>query len=429
MITQKKLAVVVLRNNLRITDNAPLLLAQKSHTNIICLYPTQILEGYNFGSESCGTFRKDFIYETLINLKKNLDIHNISLYLSSNIKTTLYDLNQEFTLTIYYSKEVGTQEKEFENFFHSYSTQSCFEQTLLEPFSFDYTKSFSHFKNKALKFLVPTPQEKIVYQANNIRKFAIEDQAIASPQTNLKFKGGEDAALVHVNDYLQHFLHSYLETRALIDGENISTHFSPYLSVGAVSARTVYKLLQEYEVKSYSSKSSYWIFFELLWRDFFHMVMLQSEKKLFLSQGLGTVSYDFRDDMTLLESFYKANTKVDIIDAGIKELYSTGWISNRQRQLLSNYFTKYLGLDFRYGAAFFQKYLIDYNPASNYGNWTYQAGVANDKTYRVFDPIKQSAQYNGAPYIQKWLQRAEKYPPFDYKALAQSTKKEVYSLL
>ncbi|WP_129502728.1 MULTISPECIES: FAD-binding domain-containing protein [Malaciobacter] len=118
--------------------------------------------------------------------------------------------------------------------------------------------------------------------------------------------------------------------------------------------------------------------------------MYYSKNALFLKKALQDKDYNFKTTKSLINNFINANTCIDIIDASIVELKSTAWLSNRNRQLVASYLIKNLGIDFRIVAAFFESYLIDYNPASNYGNIAYQAFVGNDKTYRVFDVIKQS---------------------------------------
>lgn len=421
-----KLAVVVLRNNLRSIDNAPLLQAQKLYKNIVCIYPLEILDGTYLGFKQCGEYRKEFIRQSLENLCINLDKLNISLYLVSNISKSLALLAQSFEIEIFYEKEVGTQELAFERLLQKYKTQSFFNQTMVEAFSFDYSKSFSHFRKKAQNLQIPKALAQASYQKENIRTFEIQNETLTKGKKRILFFGGEDEAAKRVDYYLSKHLHDYYDTRSLVDGTDISTQLSAYLSVGAISARMVYEKIKQYENKTGTSKSSYWIYFELLWRDFFHLVMLQSKNKLFLKQGLFENAFDFKKKKEDLEIFFQAKTRLDIIDAGVKELTQTGWISNRVRQLLASYFVKNMGLDFRYGAAFFEHYLIDYNPASNYGNWCYQAGVGNDKTYRVFDPIKQSRQYDGAPYVRKWLKREEKLPNFDYQKMSEEVKANIF---
>jgi deoxyribodipyrimidine photo-lyase len=211
-----------------------------------------------------------------------------------------------------------------------------------------------------------------------------------------------------------------------MSGFSNSTKFSPYLASGCISPRKIYFEIKKQEEKTYKSDSSYWIYFELLWRDFFHLVMKQSQEKLFLKSGIKEINYNFRNDKKILDEFFSANTKVDLIDASINELKSTGWLSNRNRQIVASYFVKNLGLDWRYGAAFFESFLVDYNPASNYGNWAYQAHVGNDSSYRIFDVDKQTLMYNGDDYITKWLEKPKSKSYINYQKMANEVKNEVF---
>lgn len=425
----KKLSIVIFRNNLRTFDNEPLTCSLQNDKDVVCLYPLEILNGFELGFSRCGKFRKEFIYQTLLELQKNLNKKNISLLFINDLESSLKELSLNFDIEIYFEKEAGVYEEKFEAKLKKYPYKEYYNQTLLKPFEFDYQTTFTQFKKIAQDLKVPDPIKDISYVEKNTREFRCIDkfnENIKLQNIDIIFKGGQCNALKRVDYYLDKHIHNYLETRSLIDGKDISTTFSAYLSIGALSARTVYKKLKYYEKKHGQSKSSYWIYFELLWRDFFHMILLKSKNKMFLKSGISQVSVPFKEETESFDKFFNANTGVDIIDAGVKELKQTGWLSNRQRQLLASYFTKNLGLDFRYGAAFFEKYLIDYNPASNYGNWNYQAGVGNDKSYRVFDPIKQSKQYKGKEYIKKWLNKDEQMPSFDYIKMAKEIRYSIY---
>ncbi len=423
-----KLCITVFRNNLRINDNLALNEASKCCENMISLYSLELLKGTNLGFNKCGEFRKQFIYESLIDLKKNLLKKNIWLYIVDDIEKTLEILNEDYDLRVFFEKEVGVEEKEFEKKLEKYKGKSFFNQTMLEPFEFDYKKSFSHFRKKAEKMTINEPIKVIDSKDKLFMCIKIEEINLSLDENKRVLKGGETYALKRVDEYLSKYLHTYYDTRSLVDGFNNSTKFSPYLASGCISAKTLYYKIKEYENKLGVSKSSYWIFFELLWRDFFHLVMLQSGNKLFLKEGLSYKVYKFSENKDKLELFFNAKTGVDIIDAGIIELKKTGWISNRQRQLLASYFIKNLGLDFRYCAAFFEEYLLDFSPASNYGNFAYQAGVGNDKQYRVFDPVKQSSFYGGKEYVKKWLEKEETVPDFDYKQMALDVKEKIYKI-
>ena len=403
----KKLALVIFRNNLRVLDNKALFSATKDCETVIGIYDLNLLDDIK------SSFRKEFIIQTIHNLEKNLKRYGINLCYTKDISCTLEKLSKEYMTTIYFAKEVGTYEETYENKLKKFSHKEYFEQTLIEPFEFDYTNSFSHFRKKAEKKEIDTNIE----TPRIVNSIDLKSELLPSTFPNLVFKGGEDEALERVNHYMK-YIHDYIETRNEMSGLDSSTKFSPYLACGAISPRTIYKILKKEENKTFSSKSSYWIYFELLWRDFFHMVMLQSKNKLFLKTGLKNIDFNFNTNKKSIESICLGNTGVDIIDASSKELTSTGWLSNSNRQLLASYWTKNLGLDFRIGAKWFEDLLIDYSPASNWGNWAYISYVGNDKRYNVFDPQEQSKLYNGNDYIKKWLYKEETSCKVDYRRMA-----------
>lgn len=422
----ENLAIIIYRNNLRIDDNYPLYHATQNHDKVLALYSLEILEGFtSFGFKKCERFRRKFIYEALIDLRSNLQNYGINLSICDDIKSTLEELCQKYNIKIFFDHEVGVEEENFEKILKSYDYESFFTQTMIEPFVFDYDKSFSHFRKKAEKSKIKEPllvDKKVT--SINFPSIDIKIEEISYENKNsIILKGGEKEAIKRLNTY-EEFIHSYKSTRNEMSGLNNSTKLSAYLSIGCISPRRVYYTIKQYEAKTHQSDSSYWIYFELLWRDFFYLLMKYSQNKLFLQKGLQETKYKFKTDKKLLDDFFNANTKVDLIDASIKELKSTGWLSNRNRQLVANYFVKYLGLNWIYGSEFFESFLLDYNSASNYGNWAYQASVGNDKQYRVFHINKQCQMYNGTSYIQKW--HKESGLNIDFNKMIEETKKEVF---
>jgi deoxyribodipyrimidine photo-lyase len=422
-----KLAIVLFRNNLRIDDNYCLYNACKNSDFVLGLYSLEVLKGKIYDFEKCNIFRQKFIKESLICLKNNLLKYDINLSIVDDIDKSLEELSKSYEIIIYYDEEVGTQEKAFEKKLQKYKYKSFFSQTMIEPFVFDYKKSFSHFRNKAEKQNINKTLDEIS------RKKSIDFKSLDIKIPKLKidnpnaiiFKGGEDEAFVHLQNYLPN-IHSYKTTRNEMSGFENSTKFSSYLAIGCISPRRIYEKIKDQEEKTYESDSSYWIYFELLWRDFFHLVMKYSGNKLFLKSGIREINYNFRIDKNTFDNFFNASLGVDLIDASINELKTTGWLSNRNRQIVASYFIKNLGLDWRVGAAFFESFLVDYNPASNYGNWAYQAHVGNDSSYRIFDIERQTQMYNGNDYIKKWLNKEKSKENIDYKIMTEIVKKEVF---
>lgn len=423
----ENLAVVIFRNNLRIEDNYSLYNACKNHDYVLGLYGLELLDGNIYDFRKCDVYRQKFIKESLLNLKDNLSKYEINLSIVNNIEKSLEKLASSYNIEVYFDQEVGTEEFEFENKFKKYKHKSYFSQTLIEPFYFDYKKSFTGFRKKAEKQNI----NELLPQIQKKKSVYFESMDIKIPKVDtvnkhsITFKGGEDEALKQLKNYLPK-IHEYKGTRNEMSGFENSTKFSPYLAIGCISPRKLYWEIKKEEERTYESDSSYWIYFELLWRDFFYLVLKESKNKLFLKYGLKGEKFNFRKDKTLLKDFFSANTGVALIDASINELKTTGWLSNRNRQIVASYYVKNLGLDWRIGAAFFESLLVDYNPASNYGNWAYQSHVGNDKTYRIFDVQRQSDMYNGKDYIEKWLPKNAKQKNVNYRKMANEVKREVF---
>ncbi|WP_099607943.1 DASH family cryptochrome [Vibrio coralliilyticus] len=219
------------------------------------------------------------------------------------------------------------------------------------------------------------------------------------------FAGGETLGLAHCSGYFATSLAShYKQTRNELDGFDFSTKFSPWLAVGCLSPKRIFVLLQEYEQREGANDSTYWIFFELLWREYFHWYGKLWGRRLFKFSGL--------KDATPLTSFYSyrfqqwkhGETQYPIVNACMNQLKATGYMSNRGRQLVASCLIHELGLDWRYGAAYFETQLVDYDVASNWGNWQYLAGVGADpRDSRRFNLAKQTEMYDpDKVFIERW---------------------------
>jgi deoxyribodipyrimidine photo-lyase len=114
-----------------------------------------------------------------------------------------------------------------------------------------------------------------------------------------------------------------------------------------------------------------------------------------------------RVDERLFQAWINGETGDEFVDANMRELKLTGFMSNRGRQNVASYFVHELKLDWRLGAAYFEQQLIDYDASSNWGNWAYVAGVGNDpRENRVFNTEKQAQQYDPKQMYRKlWLEK------------------------
>ncbi len=221
------------------------------------------------------------------------------------------------------------------------------------------------------------------------------------------FSGGEAAAQARLHDYLWNSqgVRQYKDTRNGLVGTEYSSKFSPWLANGCLSARRVMAELQRHESQYGRNDSTHWLWVELLWRDFFRWTLVRHGSALFKSGGLKGAARAPRNLDERFQHWCAGRTGMPFVDANMRELAATGFMSNRGRQVVASYLVHDLQQDWRHGAAWFEEHLLDYDPASNWGNWAYLAGVGNDpRQNRVFNVLRQARQYDpDARYVSLWM--------------------------
>ncbi|PFH59613.1 hypothetical protein XA68_12100 [Ophiocordyceps unilateralis] len=252
------------------------------------------------------------------------------------------------------------------------------------------------------------------------------------------FQGGES----HAQKRLKHLLLSgaataYKDTRNGLLGADFSTKLSAYLALGCISARQIHEALLKFEdgqdavyqgVRGYGNgenEGTKGIRFELLWRDYMRLCTAKFGRKLFRLSGFTQdKSYGSKwksadkkmapigqspspgEVAKLLDRFQRGTTGMGLIDASQRELFLTGYTSNRARQNAASFLAKHLEIDWRYGAEWYEMMLIDYDVSSNWANWQYVAGVGNDPRgdARIFNPVKQAFDYDKeGTYVRTWV--------------------------
>lgn len=213
----------------------------------------------------------------------------------------------------------------------------------------------------------------------------------------------------------------YKDTRNGLLGLDFSSKLSAWLALGCITAREVHSSLVAFEdgrleeckgAEGYGkgeNKGTGWMRFELLWRDYMRLCTRKFGPRLFRASG-------FREDKQArwgydkekLRRWLEGTTGIGLVDASMRELFLTGWTSNRARQNVASYLSKHLGLDWRLGAEWYECALVDYDVSSNWGNWQYVAGVGNDPREggggRKFNPVKQADDYDPkGEYITAWI--------------------------
>lgn len=233
------------------------------------------------------------------------------------------------------------------------------------------------------------------------------DERSSFPFDQVQWMGDENSALHHVSRYFasQH-PQTYKQTRNALTGIHYSTHFSPWLANGALSPRTIWQALEKHEQEQGANDSTYWIGFELLWREHFRLMARKHGAALFKQNGLNKIPQRNQSESThhSFERWQAGETDHPFINAAMHELVTTGFLSNRLRQIVASYAIHDMGINWLAGAAWFEHCLIDYDVHSNQGNWAYIAGVGTDpRGGRRFNTDKQMKEYdpNGS-YLKRW---------------------------
>lgn len=239
-------------------------------------------------------------------------------------------------------------------------------------------------------------------------------EPLNAPASAFPFAGGEPAAQARLRDYLwqSQGVREYKDTRNGMIGSEYSSKFSPWLANGSLSARRVIAELRRHEAQFARNDSTHWLWVEMLWRDFFRWTLLRHGSAMFKTGGLQANEQAPQHVDQRFQEWSRGLTGMPLVDANMRELAATGFMSNRGRQVVASYLINDLQQDWRHGAAWFEEHLIDYDPASNWGNWAYLAGVGNDpRQNRVFNALRQARAYDpDAQYVSLWLPELRDVP-------------------
>lgn len=419
-------------NNLRVEDNLALAEACKNSGKTIAVYcfdPRHFAET-KYGFKKTERFRAKFLIETLEELRENLLSKNISLLVyyekPENIIPNLvgeYQIQNVFFQNEWTSEEIDvlTNLQGFKNL-AGVRWNECYDQFLFHPEDIPYQnikdlpQVFTVFRKECekkvsvrkLNSIAPKsegnliPNETFIPTLNDLgfENFVI-DKRSAFP-----FEGGENQALQRIEHYFfeTENLSKYKQTRNGLIGSDYSSKLSAWLANGSVSAKTIYWKVKEYEDEFGANEDTYWLIFELIWRDYFKYISMKFGSQIFQLDGILSNKYDWKFNQKALNQWISGNTNEPFVNANMIELAQTGFMSNRGRQNVASFWAKEWEQDWRIAAAYFESLLIDYDVHSNYGNWIYNAGVGNDPRDRKFNIKRQAEMYDGNREFQKlWL--------------------------
>ena len=421
------------RNDLRLQDHPLLSLALQTCDAISFVYilhPSQLAAHPQLQISRMGPFRQNFLRQTLLELESELQKRGHSLHFFVDNPTELlptlcerYGVQHLFTSTHPAADEMTEWQTVVESLQGRTQCHQLSHFSLIEREPNPVPRVFTDFRQMvepSLNNAVPEtpepqrwPRTYTLFEGQDYRNilgldFTKIGLSEKSDDHVFEYVGGESQALMRLEDYIWHQdrLKEYKETRNQMVGRYFSSRLSPWLAFGSLSPRRVAKEIRLYEKSRVANESTYWLKFELLWRDFFYFQAQAQGSKIFQFTGSAPRPSDhrrgsFKDQFDRFGKWAGAETGQPFVDAILQELNTTGFTSNRGRQVAASFLIFDLGVDWRWGAQYFESKLIDFDPCSNYGNWAYIAGVGSDpRPIRRFDPLRQAELYDPEGHYQ-----------------------------
>ncbi|CAB1341255.1 unnamed protein product [Coregonus sp. 'balchen'] len=357
-MSTSRTVICLLRNDLRLHDNEVFHWAQRNAEHIVPLYcfdPGHYLGTANYNLPRTGPFRLRFLLDSIQDLRTSLIQRGSTLVVRrGRPEEVVSDLIKQLgsVSAVAFHEEMKVK------------VHTCWGSTL-------YHRDDLPFNHLSRLPDVYTQFRKAVETQGRVRPvLPTLDQLKPLPPGS----GLDEGPIPSPEDLEQtdtDAVATYKETRNGLMGMDYSTKFSPWLAIGCISPRYIYQQIKKYESERTANQSTYWVVFELLWRDYFKFVGAKYGDRLFDIKGLQDKSIPWKKDMNLFNAWKEGRTGVPFVDANMRELALTGFMSNRGRQN------------------------VDHDVSSNYGNWLYSAGIGNDpRENRKFNMIKQGLDYD-----------------------------------
>jgi len=416
---KKKLGLFWLREDFRLTKNIALYAATKNHEQVVVFY---LYKKQKFKDQEAQQW---WLNKSLTHFKEKLNNYNISLQIieTESYKSFFNNLLKKKDFSIYWNK---IYEPDYLNFDEILS-KNCIEKKIdfkickgnilneiKEVKKIDGTpfKVFTPFWRNAEKYYaekIPTNEKKILkrnkkinYFENNIniKDIFLKKKWHADFEKN--WDPSEENALRELNFFLKRRVENYSEGRNF---PNIlgTSKLSPYIKHGQIHVETIWK-----ECKSVQNKKNGISKFlaEIGWREFSHALINHFPHMLKENYSKKFDKFPWEKNNKFLSAWKKGLTGYPIVDAGMRELYKTGWMHNRVRMVVGSFLVKHLLIDWKEGEKYFKNCLLDFNEANNVSGWQWVAGCGADAApyFRIFNPILQGEKFDKeGEYVKKWI--------------------------
>ncbi len=417
-----KRGLVWFTNDLRLHDNETLIRAQQECDELLCCYCLERsdFDMLNLGFRKMDIIRFKFLEQSVVDLQHNLKLLGGHLIIGAESAlftlpelVSMYGITDIYTEEKYASYELNLAQKVMvalpETSFHFFWGKTLYHRDDI-PFKIAKIPLTSKaYRITAAREAEPRKTIETPARIKSVKKiksmgfppcteygFDLEEYKHATPL----LKGGETAALERLEYYTfkSELLTGYRWSRNRSDGLDYSSKLSPYLALGCISPRAIYEKVKMYEQDVKKNQSTWWLIFELVWRDYFTFKGMRFGNQIFKTAGYKNKNIVWENDLVKFERWCAGTTGIPFIDAHMRQLNQTGYMSNRGRVNCASYFVHDLKIDWTWGASYFESKLIDYDVSSNWMNWHMQA-------FEIWytNPVHQSNKYKAQDFIRKWI--------------------------
>ena len=413
-------ALVWFRQDLRLTDNPALFEACTNHDTVI---PAYILDENSVFGEAQAWWVHNSLSALNDSLMKQL---KLTLILR---KGTPLDIILELVKTtevdaIYwnrcYEPKSIERDKKIKATLQNYGIDVfSFNGSLFnEPWTIsnktgDFFKVFTPYWKTCRQALSAEPEKLAPHNLNSVdvRSDKLDEWMLlprldwASQFPNF-WTPGEEGATKRLQEFIQNHLHGYKVNRNIPE-QNATSHLSPHLHFGEISPWTILRAVEYAKLEPHCDLTGAEHFLsELGWREFSYYLLYHVPSLPHQNFKNEFDVFPWHNDESLLKSWQKGMTGYPIVDAGMRELWATGYMHNRVRMIVASFLTKGLFIDWRLGADWFLDTLVDADLANNSASWQWVAGCGADAApyFRIFNPVLQSQKFdpNGV-YIRRWV--------------------------
>ena len=415
-----------IREDFRIENNPALSYATQNHENVIALY---IYNNNDFDKKREA--QKWWVSKSLESLEKELSDYKISLEVVKGDEFEIFSkINKKDKVSVYWNKiyepDVITKGKRIrDQFIKNEISYKYFKGNILTEFQ-DITKNdgtpfkvFSPFWRNAEQVYLNQPPAKNYTVKKNMKKISYFKKCINPknilPKNNWykKFekywKVSENESKKVLKKLIDDKIKDYGTSRDIPSIEGTSK-LSPYIKHGQIHVSSIWKKCSVIKSKGIGYRK---YINELGWREFSHSLINYFPEFLKGNYRKEFDKFPWEKNEKFLNAWKKGMTGYPIVDAGMRELYETGWMHNRIRMVVASFLVKHLRISWMEGEKYFRNCLLDFNKANNVAQWQWVAGCGADAApyFRIFNPILQGEKFDKEGlYVKRWVPELENVP-------------------